>query len=194
MSRSSSLFSYNVIQYTSVKSVGVIYTLVLTGSQDSTTDLDLPMNSYQATIKNGFLSTHDFQVTLTEGLADKINARVNGDLEIYREVNLADGSTTKTLFMTANFNSASRNIGSSSASIIIRGSKTVTNLAPRTIDVEQVKGWGVNSYNERVFSIESYSTITAGDIATVDGEDITIRQVRLNLKPNTFDMELTEQL
>lgn len=188
------VFPYNVAQYTNVKSVGIIYTLVLTGSQDGTTDLELSLNGYQANIKNGYLSTHDFQVTLKTGLFDEINARINGDLEIYREVILDDGSSVSQLFMVANFNSATRNVGSNSASIIIRGSKTITNLAPRTINIEQVKGWGVNSYNERVFSIESYSTITAGDIAVVDSESITIRQVNLNLKPDSFEMELTEKL
>lgn len=112
-----------------------IHICVLTGGHVSLPDIELPISSWQARLRNGDPTYVSAIIPNALTYADAIIARTGGQLRIYKGYRYLDlqGGRFLALVAETTLNSIRHDTGPRSSSITVVGYATITNIAPKTI-------------------------------------------------------------
>jgi hypothetical protein len=127
------------------------FRLTITGVQDSTTDVQLPMKSFSVTKSLAETQTVSFSIPFREEIVGALNDRPNGVITLEFSFEDTDGAPVAfTTYLTATQGDTSIHQGASSSSLSLNGDYIVQNRADATWDIprkdivrEAVRG-GIN--------------------------------------------------
>jgi len=150
---------------------------VLTGDGDGTTDVTIPISSWQARRKDGeptFLSV----VVPGTSYQTVIEARTNGTMKINLAYLIGSTEHYRETICEVDLEPDLTRIdkGGRNQSITLQGHRTET-FTPKTIALQDVNYVSVDggSYRYRCASCDLY--LNPGDSATYDGNSITVNQI-----------------
>lgn len=169
----------------------VHFTLILTGAADGTTDLILPMSSFQGRLRSGTPSYLAAIVPNASAYADAIDARPNGELVISRGDRWTDGRLEITEIARANLETIRYDLGPRSASATLAGHKTVSYAAPKTVALVGASYRAVTNGLRRYRS-QIDNTLRPGDTAEINGESLVVREIGYTVGPELAFMEIAE--
>ena len=127
----------------------VIYTLTLTGAEDGTTDVELPMGSFQARMRDGDPSYLACIVPDPVSWEGCVSARLHGQMVIRKGYQWSDGSRQMEEIARADFEHFYFDRGGRSASMTLVGHRTVTSSSPKERTVAGLSFYGLQSTGKR---------------------------------------------
>ncbi len=146
------------------------FNVVLTGTSDSTTDVELPCSNLHARLRSGSQSYLSATIPYTSELADAISARPNGDLYLYYNYG---GTQTEVVNVALGVPQISR--GTESSSIVVTGHRQSTNDSPGS---HTVTAKSTQSGSTSTITVPGYNPeILPGDDVTAHGITITANLV-----------------
>jgi len=150
-----------------LESAQTFYYFTLTGSGDSTTDIEIPISSFQCRKRNGDPS---YLQVVIPGIAHagEISDRSNGDLEVYIGYKIDGEIVTKKLIVSANLETIRIDKGTDSQSITLSGHKTET-FTPKSISLSGATYQSITDGKLRYRVVEPDVNLNAGDSVTIDG-------------------------
>jgi hypothetical protein len=174
-----------------------IYKCVLTGSQDGTTDLIIPISSFQARIRDGDPSYLSCVIPDSDNIFQSISARSSGDIVIYKGFKFIDGTEQIEEIIRVEYESVQVNSGANAKSLMIAGHKTVASSAPKDVTVVGVSFYGLQANGKRRVRANLDLFLRVGDccIYGTDGNDyFTVGQISyiVSAVPPSAIMEVTE--
>jgi len=170
-----------------------IYRLTLTGAADATTDVVLPIASFQARLSTGEESYLQVVVPDVLTYSAAVTARANGQLVLSRGVRLADGAETLAEIARVTLDSIAEDRGGNSASITLAGYRQITNTTPKTRDITGVS-YRHTGTGERRYRCTPDAFLVPGDTASFPelGESITVGAISYAVSAAREQMDLTE--
>lgn len=171
------------------------FTLTVTGDGISTDDVDIPMSSFNCSLRN---TNQSYLTCVVPGLsiyATYITDRLDQTAKITHVRMLADGSTVTHEICDIAIATMRIDQGGTSQSITItaNGASTLTSLREITIPDNLISyiNQQSNAYRYRIpFTPE----IRAGDTLTINSETITVGNVQINVNSAGATMEITPDL
>jgi hypothetical protein len=162
---------------------GVLFTAILTGTPDSTTDLTLPLLTMTASLRD---STDSFiSITVPWAYFDEVNARPNGDIQLYK-----NGS----LLYTVNFNTFRYDQGARSRTLTLSGRSTASFGATETVTLDQgVESDSKQANDKRVLVVNPIHDVIPGDTVSYDAVNSVIERVQYTSNNSGTRLTLTEQ-
>jgi hypothetical protein len=166
------------------------YSLTLTGAPDATTDLVLPISSFQIRLRSG---TPTYVSAVVPGVdqAAAIGARPNGKLRLTYSARYPDGSSDSLQFAEATLNSVRSDEGGTNQSISLTGYQTNRNDAPRTVSLTDVTYWSVSA-GKHTCRASFDPNIQPGDTVTDSRGSFTVADVTITISTTATQMQLTE--
>lgn len=167
-----------------------VYQLVLTGDADATTDLILPMTSFQSRQRTG--SPSYLSVTVPDGKSyiDEINLRLNGHLVINKGYQLQDGTLQLEEIARVNLEASRTDDGTVNESVTLTGHKTIT-YTPKTRTLTGANYRNVTD-GVRRFRTAVDNFLNPGDTAIVNAESIIVDNITYTVGTIQEDMEIEE--
>jgi len=158
-----------------VRKITKLYYFVLTGDGDGTTDVTIPISSWQARRKDGeptFLSV----VVPGTSYQTVIEARTNGTMKINLAYLIGSTEHYRETIVQADYEFYTLSEGARNQSIVITGHKTES-FTPKTLALQDVNFMSINDgvYSIRCASAEMF--LNPGDSVTYDGNSFTANQV-----------------
>lgn len=169
----------------------VIYTLVLTGTPDGETDLTLPMSSFQGRLRDLNSSWLACVIPNARQYAADINLRPNGELVITRTGIMTDGSISSVEIARVDLEEIREDKGSKNSSCTLSGHKTLTPIAPVTIQLQGVS-YRASYGGKRRVRAQMDSNLRPWDRVEVESEIFYISAITYVVNPITTLMEVTE--
>lgn len=167
------------------------YYFTLTGDADGTTDIEIPISSFQCRRRNGE-STYLQVVIPSVDYADYITDRPNGDLVIEMSYWFNGGDNFRTEIARGTLDSISLDEGGKNQSITLSGYKTET-FVPKSITASgssTYRSLRSGKLTHRFSEPDIY--INPGDIVTVGTDTFTIGNVTFAVSTTSQTVELNE--
>jgi len=159
---------------------------ILTGTPDSTTDLYLPLQSIQATLRE---STDSYiSVVVSDTLQAEVNARPNGIIEIYKT---KDGGTPALVY-SVNFNNLRLDQGTRSGTLTLSGRSTASFGTPATVVLTDVVKDNLQTSGLRELEIGAHNDIKPTDTADYDSVQTVIDLVEITVNDNGTLIRIAE--
>lgn len=155
--------SFWSVQPNRLATAQVIYRCVLTGDGDDTTDITLPMKSFQARLRDGDPSYLSCVIPDSITYAPLVVERTNGEIIIYSGYRLDDGTEQVEEIIRANYESLQIDRGSNNDSLTISGHKTITSSSPKDWTVAGVSFYGQTAAGKRRIRANLDPFIRCGD-------------------------------
>lgn len=173
-----------------------VYICVLTGSADGLDDLEIPISSFQAKMRDGNPSYISAYIPDIMNWADEINARQNGDILIRKGYKFADGTRQLETIAWVDFENLRYDKGAKSQTGVISGHRTESSSETGTKTVI-LSGVSYVSLQENGFlriRSEIDLFLRPGDTVIYDDEGGSIVAGYINYVVNTDFawMEVTE--
>jgi hypothetical protein len=166
------------------------YTLVLTGAPDSTTDITLPMSSFQVRLRHG-TPTYVSAVIPGVSQAAAVLARPNGKIRITYVALYLDGTSDSLQFAEAGLSEIRTDEGGNNQSISLTGYQTNRNEAPKTITLTDVSYWALSGGKHQARA--GYDpNIQPGDTVTCSRGSFVVADVALSASTSGLQMQLSE--
>jgi len=168
------------------------YEMTLTGDADGTTDIVIPIESFQARHRSGDPSYLSVTIPNIDDYSASVNARLNGQLKIEMIAYVNNIESVREEIIRVDFESIRTDRGATNQSITLSGHRTetysakTTELRNVTLRVLQANG------KLRFRSSEPDFYLRPGDTATYDTDSITVGLITLNINTLTQNMEVTE--
>lgn len=145
-----------------------IHICVLTGWHVSLPDIELPISSWQARLRNGDPTYVSAIIPNTIAYAEAIVARTGGQIRIYKGYRFIDrtGGRFLALVVETNLASIRHDTGARSSSITLVGYANITNDAPKTMVYEALTYRALQADGRRRWRTGlklNFSEIIAGD-------------------------------
>lgn len=121
------------------------YKCILTGADDSLTDLVLPISNFSARLKSGTPSYMEVTVPNALDYIDGIAARPNGDIVVYHGLQEDGAAIDWNEIARVNFELAPYDKGAESKTVRISGYKQTTYSSPSTVALTGVSGESLQS-------------------------------------------------
>lgn len=171
-----------------------IYTCTLSGDNESPvlTDLEIPMASFTAYIRNGDPSYLSIIAPFDADIITGIENRINGDLTIQKGYKLIDGSFQMETIMISNFDSFSTFEGSRNSSISLTGYKTTTYTAQKNVTLAGVSYITRQSNTKLRVRCDVNMFLFPNDIANYGSGTMTIGGIVIIVNPTQAYMEVVE--
>lgn len=173
-----------------------IYICVLTGAADGLEDLEIPISSFQAKMRDGDPSYISAYIPNIAAWADEINARENGDILIRKGYKFADGTRQLETIAWVDFENLRYDKGANSQTGVIMGHRTesASETGTKTVTLSGVsyKSLQENGLMRIRCSVNLF--LRPGDTVIYDDEGSTIVAGYINYIVNTDYawMEVTE--
>jgi len=151
------------VQVDKLATAKLIYRCILTGAADGTTDLTLPMKSFQARLRDGDPSYLSCVIPDSTTYATLVAARPNGEIIIYSGYLFDDGTEQLEEIIRANYESLQIDRGANSDSLTISGHKTITSSSPKDWTVTGVSFYGQTTTGKRRIRANLDPFIRCGD-------------------------------
>lgn len=172
-----------------------IYRLILTGTADATTDVELPMSTCNIRLQDGDPTYVQVTVPAANTYSTAVQARPNGELIVYRGIILPNGEEQLAEIARSDFDTLSDDRGSTgNTTLTLSGTKTTTTLTPkeRTMSGLNYRRSGTASRRYRC-SIDTH--LKPGDTAIFPefgDETITVGSIVINVSRQGEFMEIEE--
>jgi hypothetical protein len=176
----------------------VIYKCFLTGDAESPplADLELPMSSFQCTLRDGDPSYIAAVIPNAVDLIDAITARTNGDIVIKKGYRRQDGIEVLEEIARADYESLREDRGSLSESATISGHKTVSSSTVKSRRVAGLSYYSLQADGRRRLRGSVDLFLRCGDTVeySLGGEEdsFLVGQISYTVGPNQADMEVAE--
>lgn len=108
-----------------IENAEIYYTFVLTGENDGTTDITIPISSFQARLRSGDPTYLSVVIPGTD-YAGAISARPNGEMIVYMNYYSGELLLQKEEIIRADLENINTSKGAKSRSIVLTGHKTMT--------------------------------------------------------------------
>jgi hypothetical protein len=167
---------------------GVHWSAVLTGTPDGQIDLDLNLINFQATLRESTASY--ISVTIPYNQLDDILLRPNGNIEIYKRINL-DG--TPNLLYSVNFNDTRISSGARSSKLTVSGRSTAAFPAPSAVTLSGVISDGLQASGARTLDVSPFNDVVPGDTVTYASIATVIDLVEVSGDVSSSSMRITEK-
>jgi len=191
---SDSEISFDDIKIFNLDFATQFYYFVLTGDGDGTTDIEIPISSFQASRRNGAPS---FLQVVIPGMSyvPAINDRAKGTLQVYLTYKLDGSIVRQSLVVDASLDSVRIDEGPVNSSVTLSGHKTET-FTPKEIELEGVMYKNITDGKFRYRLAVPSLTLTPGDTATIGGEtfsaDVISYYFRATRNGMAQNMEVSE--
>lgn len=169
----------------------VIYTLVLTGAPDGESDLTLPISSFQGRLRDLNSSWLSCVVPNARQYAADINLRPNGEMVITRSGIMTDGSILSVEIARVDLEEIREDKGSKNSSCTLSGHKTLTPIAPVTIQLQGVS-YRASYGGKRHVRAQMDSNLRPWDRVEVEDEIFYISAITYMVNKVMTLMEITE--
>ena len=166
---------------------GATWSVVLTGSADSLSDLTLNCKNLSASLRDSTASFMSFVVDYDQ--LDDITSRPNGDIELYRTLQ-PDGSAS--LVYSVNFNDYRIDRGGRNRSVSISGRSSAAFAAPAFVDLVDVLSDNLLSDGRRQLIVNPANDVVPGYTAIYDSVSTVIESVDITAGSSGSRMTLTE--
>lgn len=153
---------------TSVPST-IIYRMYLTGAADATSDVELPVSSFQSRLRNNKPTYLSIVVPNGEVWADSVATRPNGQIVVKRGARYVDGSEQLVEIVRADLENVSDDGGGRNRTLTLRGHQTTDHGTPKGITLQSVT-FRQSTGSGRKFRSELDLNLRPGDTVTYDGE------------------------
>jgi hypothetical protein len=185
------------VQVDKLATAKLIYRCILTGAADGTTDLTLPMKSFQARLRDGDPSYLSCIIPDSITYATLVAARPNGEIIIYSGYLFDDGTEQLEEIIRADYESLQINRGANSDSLTVSGHKTITSSSPKDWTVTGVSFYGQTAEGKRRVRANLDPFVRCGDtcIYGTGGNDYFIVGAItcwVTAKPAWYFMEVSE--
>ncbi len=169
----------------------VTYRLTLTDSADQTTDVELPMSSFQSRLRSGNAGFLQVVVPNARAYADVIGERANGSLIIERGIRYSDGAVHVSEIVRAALSQMSVDLGAKRSSVSLQGTSDFTNSSPKTVVLSGI-AYKASSGGRRRVRCSIDNSLRPGDTASADGETFVVDEVQHLVSTTGAYMELSE--
>lgn len=147
------------------------YFLVITGAQDGTTDITLPMSSFQARRRSGD-PTYVQVIIPTFDYVDEIAARINGKIRVLQAYEI-DGEIKQTeIIIETDIEDIRSDRGARNQSMTLTGYTTST-FEPKAVTVSDVTYAAVSGVKLRYRLARPYIFLNPGDTVTVQDDGVS---------------------
>lgn len=171
----------------------IIYTAVLTGSQNGLDDLPLAISSWQSTVQAGRSDYLNVVVPgLTTDLMDAISARPDGEIVVYRGARFEDGTVQTVELSRAAFQSAAFDRGPGRFTATLSGYRAVVygDLGTRTLF--GVRSMSVSSGGMRVRCAIDWR-LRPGMTAIAAGQSLNVAYINYYVNRTDAYMDVGER-
>lgn len=174
----------------SMSGSAIRYFLTVTGSADSTTDIELPMSSFQARRKSGE-ATYLSVVIPTLDYSAQITARSNGTIKVEQGYSIDGEVVQRELILEAEIDNIKLYEGGRNQSIVLDGYKTTTYTAKAvTLSTATYKALSDGKIRYRV--AEPNIFLNPGDTVTIGLDVFEIGVMSYVISPEFQQIELKE--
>ena len=158
-----------------LEKITYLYYFVLTGDADGTTDVTIPISSWQARRKSG-APTYLSVVAPGTSYQSQIEARTNGTMKVNLAYVVDAVEQYRETVCEADYEYMRVDEGGRNQSITLTGHKTET-FTPKAIDLQNViyVSNDDGNYRYRCAVVDMY--LNPGDTARYDGNEITVAQI-----------------
>ena len=169
-----------------------IYRCILTGAPDATTDLELPIKSFQSRYYDGadsYLSVVvPDAVTFSTGISD----RSNGEIVLSRGVKFFDGTEQLVEIIRVDLEDISDSRGGSNRSITLAGHQEFINTSPKSVELFNAT-FAFTGTGKKRFRSDLDLNLRPGDTAVIGVESIIVDRITYTVDTSLEIMEITEQ-
>lgn len=172
----------------------VIYVCVLTGENDGQEDVEIPISSFQARMRDGSPSYIAASIPDIETYADDIAARPNGEILIKKGYLFSDGSRQLETIARVDYEDLRYDIGAHSSTGAISGHSTQSATAAKTVAMSGVSYECLQADGKRRVRCDVDLFLRPGDAATWNSGDdqMVVGQIVYIVNPDFAWMEITE--
>lgn len=172
--------------------------MILTGDKESPVlpDLELPMSSFQGTLRNGEPSYLSCVIPNSRDYADAIIARSHGEIIVKKGYRFPDGREVLEELARVNYESLQIDRGAFNDSATISGHKTVTSSAPKEWRITGLSYYGLQAEGSRRIRGDVDTFLRCGDTVLFDLEGVEqsfiVGDISYNVSVNQAYMDVTE--
>lgn len=164
---------------------------ILTGANDSLPDYEYQLKNYNGTHYSGRTSYLNFSMPYSQENLQALIDRPNGEIQLIRIAELGD-ILGEEIIAVGNPQSNNFYQGVLNASMTIAATKQITNVDPKTYDLENVISVNRNTDNKRVFEVFGYNSIKPGDSFIYQAETILSDQIVILISATVFKYKIRE--
>lgn len=169
-----------------------IFQCILTGAADGLEDLVIPISSFQSTVRDGDPSYLACVIPNSLSYIIDIMARTNGDIVIKQGYKLYDGSIQAEEIIRVDYENLQITRGGRSDSATISGHKTISSSSPKSVNLEEVSYYGLQTDGKRTFRAKPDIFLRVGDTAVYGAESIVVGQISYIVDTRQAIMQVTE--
>jgi hypothetical protein len=178
-------------------SARTVYTLTITGAADGTTDIEIPMASFQARMRDGGPSYLACVVPNSTAYEPHLSARSNGDIEIRKGYEWPDGTRQLEVIARADFEHLYLDRGARADSMTVVGYRTEAAVSPKEWTVTGLSYYAMQADGKRRIRCEIDMFLRVGDTCvygTGPSDSILVGAIQYQVRANpaTAVMEVTE--
>ena len=140
-----------------------IYRCYLTGSTDGIEDIELPISSWQARLRDGEPSYLSCVIPDAASYEAEITVRANGDLVLRKGVRLGNGAEQMETIASVDYESIRVDRGPKSESITISGHRTMASSSPKEWAVSGVSYYCLQADGKRRIRASMDTFLRCGD-------------------------------
>ena len=175
----------------------VVCRCILTGENDGLADIDLPIASFQARLRDGEPSYLSCVIPNSLAYAGEVASRPSGEIIVLKGLRLRDGSEHLQEIVRVNYESVQIDRGARNDSLTLTGHKTVTSSAVKEWTVAGVSFYGLQADGKRSIRADVDLFLRPGDtcIYGSGGNDYFVAgeiTIWVTARPAAFYMEVTE--
>lgn len=166
-----------------------VYYLTITGAADSTTDIEIPMESFQARKRTGYATYLSVVVPLE--YSSQISARSNGQIVVDMAYKIGSEISLREEIVRADIDDIRIDEGSRHGSISIFGYRTDT-FASQAVTVTEPIYRNVTDGKLRYRFATPDPYLNPGDVATVGSDQFTVASISYVVSARQQSMEVAE--
>lgn len=178
-----------------VEPLGVVrYECILTGAPDGTTDLELPISSFNGFLRDGDPTQLYVVISAVEDLVIPINDRQNGELVVTRKIidTFSGNELDSQELVRVDLESIRFDQGSRNYSATLGGSRSIATGTPKLVVLEGVSYMpifdGVSRARARM-----NSSVRPGDTVNANGVEFIVSTINYFVGPTDSQMEVQER-
>ena len=170
----------------------VIYTCTLSGAEAGLPDLDIPMTSFACRLRTATPSYLSVTVPSRHGLSAEIAARASGTLRVFKGYRLTSGYMRSEEIARGKYNRMSSAGGGRSSSLTLVGYHRYGEGAGTLRTLREVMVDGNDMEGRRTVRAAVDMWMRPGDVATWEGQTMTVGSVAIHVSVERATMDLTE--
>jgi hypothetical protein len=174
-----------------------IYICIITGAADGLEDIEVPIESFTATISTGIPSYLSVVIPAADDIETEIIARKNGDVVIYNGFRFSTGVEQVEEIARGAIDSYQKSMGGRYASLVVSGYKDIPLGTPKERNAVNISSFNMLATGKRTITAELDLFLRCGDtyIYGAGGtEYITVGTIEytVNLRNAQADMTAKE--